>query len=215
MSTLAELREKIDRVDDELVAVLRRRFELTREVRSLKQAAELPPKDEQREREIMARAMAAVEPSDRDTVAGVYERIFNGSRGVIETIARGVCQQNGKVLLCRAKGSKTTYLPGGHIEFGETGREALVRELKEETGLEAVAGDFLGVVENSFLQHNERHCEINLIYRLDLMGTVPEDLVGTVPATVVAKEPWIEFQWWDLDQLQNANLLPAEMIKYA
>ena len=30
----------------------------------------------------------------------------------IETIARGVCVRGGKVLLCRAKGSATTYLPG-------------------------------------------------------------------------------------------------------
>ena len=45
----------------------------------------------------------------------------------IETIARGVCIVDGKILLCRAKGGKSTYLPGGHIEFGETGREALVR----------------------------------------------------------------------------------------
>ena len=46
----------------------------------------------------------------------------------IETIARGVCVQNGKVLLCRAKGGATTYLPGGHIEFGEKGCAALARE---------------------------------------------------------------------------------------
>ena len=37
----------------------------------------------------------------------------------IETIARGVCVVGGRVLLCRAKGGSSTYLPGGHIEFGE------------------------------------------------------------------------------------------------
>ena len=45
----------------------------------------------------------------------------------IESIARGVCVKDGKLLLCRAKGGKSTYLPGGHIEFGESGRIALVR----------------------------------------------------------------------------------------
>ena len=53
----------------------------------------------------------------------------------IETIARGVCVQNGKVLLCRAKGGATTYLPGGHIEFGEKGCAALAREVREELGV--------------------------------------------------------------------------------
>ena len=84
----------------------------------------------------------------------------------IETIARGVCVRDGKLLVCRAKGAKSCYLPGGHIEFGETGRQALVREMKEETGLAATTGDFLGVVENAFEQHGKPHAEINLVYAM-------------------------------------------------
>ena len=86
----------------------------------------------------------------------------------IETIARGVCIMDGKVLLCLPKDRSYSYLPGGHIEFGETGREALVREMKEETGLDATAGDLLGVVESSFMQKGEKHCEINLIYKMEV-----------------------------------------------
>lgn len=122
----------------------------------------------------------------------------------IETIARGVCIQNGKVLLCRAKGGATTYLPGGHIEFGETGRQALVREIKEEMGVDATAGVFLGVVENQFRQHGKPHAEINLVYRLFL----PE----STPAT--AQEDWIAFEWRDLADLDAARLLPVEMGKF-
>ena len=87
----------------------------------------------------------------------------------IENIARGVCVVDGKVLLCKPKKGGYTYLPGGHIEFGEKGREALVREIKEEMGLEAEAGDLLGVVESAFEQHGKPHAEINLIYRLKLI----------------------------------------------
>ena len=86
----------------------------------------------------------------------------------IETIARGVCVKDGKVLLCYPKDRSYSYLPGGHIEFGETGREALVREMKEETGLDATAGDLLGVVESQFVQKGEKHCEINLIYEMGI-----------------------------------------------
>ena len=115
----------------------------------------------------------------------------------IEIIARGVCVQDGKILLCKAKGGATTYLPGGHVEFGETGRQALVREVKEEMGVDAETGAFLGVVENAFQQHGKPHAEINLVYELKL----------PVATAACAREDWIEFEWRDLAHLDD--LLPA------
>lgn len=115
----------------------------------------------------------------------------------IETIARGVCVRGGNILLCRAKGGSSTYLPGGHIEFGETGRQALRREILEEIGAEAAVGRFIGVVENAFTQHGKPHAEINLVYEFDM------DV-----ESVCAKEDWIEFEWRDIGGLADANLLP-------
>ena len=124
----------------------------------------------------------------------------------IETIARGVCIRNGKVLLCLPKDRSYSYLPGGHIEFGETGREALVREMKEETGLDATAGDLLGVVESSFVQKGEKHCEINLIYEMRV--PVP---VTSSSGEVQSQEDWICFDWVECDRISSMNLLPVEM----
>ena len=118
----------------------------------------------------------------------------------IETIARGVCVIDGKILLCKARGGKTTYLPGGHIEFGETGRQALVREIKEELGVDSTTGAFLGVVENSFMQHGKPHAEINLVYELSL-----------AEGDVRAREDWIEFEWRPLSDL--GDLLPETFRK--
>jgi len=123
----------------------------------------------------------------------------------IETIARGVCVIGGKVLLCRAKGGSSTYLPGGHIEFGETGREALVREVREELGVDSSAGAFLGVVENSFMQRGKPHAEINLVYELKLGDAGSADM----PPELKSREDWIEFEWRGLGDLESANLLPA------
>lgn len=204
MSTREELRKKIDEVDDELIEVLGRRFTLTREMRELKVREGLPGRDEKREQAIIERMLAKSDPAERDTVFGVYERIFNGSRGVIETIARGVAVKDGKVLLCRAKGGKSTYLPGGHIEFGETGAVALVREIKEELGADSRAGRLLGVVENSFLQHGKPHSEINLVYELELLNL----------SELSALEDWIEFEWCPVESVASANLLPSAMIEH-
>ena len=148
----------------------------------------------------------------------------------IEVIARGVCVVGGKILLCRAKGGATTYLPGGHVEFGETGRQALVREIREEMGLESTAGAFLGVVENSFLQHGKPHAEVNLVYRLTLSPpakatlrpesadskSTPSDRPEDTPLQGVSiiprsREDWIEFEWRPLSDL--GDLLPEAFRK--
>ena len=126
----------------------------------------------------------------------------------IETIARGVCLRDGHLLVCQpAKGGRC-YLPGGHVEFGETARQALVREIKEELGQEASAGGFLAVTENTFDQAGERHCEVNLLFALDVPSLPPP------PAAPQAAEPWIAFRWvpFGAPSLTAANLLPAHLI---
>ena len=200
MSKLDELRNEVDAADDAILAALVRRFAVTDRIRALKSREGLPRADKEREREILARVAASVPPERRDTVCAIWERLFAGARGEIETIARGVCVKDGKVLLCRGKGLGSTYLPGGHIEFGETGAEALVREMREETGLESTAGKLLGVVENSFLQHGEKHCEINLVYELSIAN-----------GDVAAQEDWIGFEWCPISNLDAANLLPVDI----
>ena len=121
----------------------------------------------------------------------------------IEIIARGVAVVDGEILLCRAKGGATTYLPGGHVEFGETGRQALQREVREELGAEVKVGKFLGVVENSFLQHGKKHAEVNLVYEMEFTGQKPHE----------SAEDWIEFEWRRLDALDSAGLLPEAFLQ--
>lgn len=197
---MAELRTAIDAADDAIFAALNRRFALTDEMRALKAANGIPSVDAERERAIYSRAIAAVPPAHRDVIYSVYERILGGSRGMIETVARGIAVRDGKLLVCLAKGGKNCYLPGGHIEFGETGKQALVREVREETGCDSEAGDFLGVLENTFDQHGRLHAEINLIYRLSVPPT----------AEVRAAEEWLEFDWRGPDELDD--LLPRSMM---
>ena len=123
----------------------------------------------------------------------------------IETIARGVCIADGHLLLCRAKQGATSYLPGGHIEFGETGRQALVREVREELGVASETGAFLGCLENAFLQHGKPHAEINLVYELRVPA-LRDERTGALLAPV-AQEDWIAFEWRPLSELDD--LLPA------
>ncbi|HNX35816.1 MAG TPA: NUDIX domain-containing protein [Kiritimatiellia bacterium] len=124
----------------------------------------------------------------------------------VEVIARGVCVVDGQLLLCHGKKAALTYLPGGHIEFRETARQALVREIREELGRDAQAGRFLGCCEHCFVQKDEPHAEINLVFELNITGLKPG-------AQVDAAEDWIGFRWQPLDQLDEANLEPAPFRK--
>ena len=56
-------------------------------------------------------------------------------------VAAGVLVRDGRVLLCHRRADRRWYpdvwdLVGGHLEAGETPRQALVRECREELGVE-------------------------------------------------------------------------------
>ena len=122
----------------------------------------------------------------------------------VEVIARGVYVVNDQLLLCHGKKSDLTYLPGGHIEFRETARQALAREMEEELGRDAEVGRFLGCCEHAFMQKGEPHAEINLVFELSIPGLVPGGVV-------TAAEEWIGFRWHPLNALREANLEPAPL----
>ena len=117
----------------------------------------------------------------------------------IELITRAFIRRGDRVLLAHKFGEVNTFLPGGHIEFGEYSDEALSRELREELGVEAKVKDFMGVHEYQFTHKDIHHHEVNLIYEADIKGE----------ATSV--ESHLEFLWCSLDQLEEKNLLPESL----
>ena len=79
---------------------------------------------------------------------------------MIENIVRALVfrGERNEILLTRQKGKDYTFLPGGHIEFGETGRQALDREMLEETGSEGRIGLHLWTIENLFTDSDKNSC---------------------------------------------------------
>ncbi len=109
----------------------------------------------------------------------------------IEVIARGLVIHRGHVLLCRNVAKGYHYLPGGHVERGESSRAALERELEEEAGISVTAGPLLLILENGFedaARGKDLH-EINLVFHVE------HRLDG---GSVLSLEEDIAFDWIDL-----------------
>jgi 8-oxo-dGTP diphosphatase len=68
---------------------------------------------------------------------------------VVPCVGAVIKDEQGRLLLIKRghePGAGLWSLPGGRIEPGETDASALVREMREETGLEVQAGPLLGRV---------------------------------------------------------------------
>ena len=66
----------------------------------------------------------------------------------MQLVTAALIEKNGKILLARRKSGKHMgprwELPGGKVEPGEDPEQALRRELREEFGIEATIGRYLG-----------------------------------------------------------------------
>ncbi len=123
----------------------------------------------------------------------------------IEIIARGIFIEAGHVLLCQHTRKGYCFLPGGHVEFGETASDALVREMREESGEAVRVGALLATQDHAFRQGKERRHELNFIFRCSLKGKAKRSL----PRVVHSREEALLFVWCPLDQLSAVLLLPA------
>ena len=124
----------------------------------------------------------------------------------IESIARGVLIHESRVLMCQNLKHGYFYLPGGHIEFGERARDALTREMIEETGLSCTVGPLLVSSEHYFDDSKRTHHEINLVFHMEQLGDQPSP-----PEIVESIEDDIGFAWIDLAQVLEADISPPEM----
>jgi 8-oxo-dGTP pyrophosphatase MutT (NUDIX family) len=90
----------------------------------------------------------------------------------IRTLAVAVIRRDDTVLVFERRdtltGEVAYRLLGGGIEFGESGIEAVVRELREEIGAELDGVRYLGALEHRFDFEGEPRHEIALVYEASL-----------------------------------------------
>ena len=93
------------------------------------------------------------------------------------------------------------YTIGGAIQVNERTEEAVVREVKEELGVKAQAGQLAFVVENRFEQAGVHFHNIEFHYLVDLL----ED----APLTMQEDARQLPCRWIALNQLHTVPLKPG------
>lgn len=116
---------------------------------------------------------------------------------IIEILVRAVIQSKGKILICKKVGYRYYFFPGGHLEYGESAKMALARELKEELGLTIKKCQFVGGSEHQFIEGGKEHQEINLIFWTSVKKLNTE-----------SKENHLQFFLMDKKQLAKEKILP-------
>ena len=107
--------------------------------------------------------------------------------------------QNRKLLVTKEKGKY--YTIGGAIQVNEKTEDAVVREVREELGVKAQAGQLAFVVENRFEQAGVHFHNIEFHYLVDLL----ED----APLVMQEDTKRLPCRWIALDDLHTVDMKPA------
>ncbi|GAA4783928.1 hypothetical protein GCM10023200_16820 [Actinomycetospora chlora] len=118
-----------------------------------------------------------------------------------EVVARAVIVRDGRLLLVRDLVAGYWFFPGGHVEDGESPRDAVVRELREEIDVGATVVEALGEVRNDFVQDGEAHREIDHVFAVEIDAADP-----------VSQEPHLAFAWHRLDGLAGVDVRPRVLV---
>ncbi|NQM39127.1 NUDIX domain-containing protein [Streptococcus suis] len=108
--------------------------------------------------------------------------------------------KDGKIFL--TKDSKGRYYTiGGAIEVNEVAADAVVREVKEELGVDSCVNQLAFVVENQFTHEGIDFHNIELHFIVEPVGEMPKEMIeGKLKQTC---------EWIALDNLVNLDVVPA------
>lgn len=123
----------------------------------------------------------------------------------------GILIRNGKVLLQKPVNDTGFAFPGGHVAFGETNEETLIREFKEEISADIKVNGLRWVGE-IFFPWGDKPChQICLYYdiSLDDETQIPLDRSFFAKDELENVKVDLEFSWIDIGELTDIELHPT------
>ena len=137
--------------------------------------------------------------------------LFKREDGVFSYRVAGICVEDGKVLLQTTTGEDKSFaFPGGHVAFGETNEETLIREFREEIGAQISVGDLKWVAE-VFFPWGDRPChQICLYYQVEIEDSnVPKHGVFQGVEKMEDRSFSLEFHWIPIEEISALEVYPT------
>ena len=114
---------------------------------------------------------------------------------------------NNKVLTHRDINKDHCCLPGGRVEIGESSKETIKREIKEELGTHIEIIEYIATIENFFEMEKKKYHEIYFLYKVEFKNEEDKKIEQMLD-NKEGKE-YLEYNWIDLNEIDKCNLLPA------
>ena len=140
--------------------------------------------------------------------------LFHTDEYVFSYRVAGICVQNEKVLLQKPTNDTAFAFPGGHVAFGETNAQALIREFQEEISVDVSVGDLKWVGEVFFPWGNKPCHQICLYYIVEVKSdNIPLEDVFIGKEQIEGRNFNMEFHWVPLTELKNIEVYPTNAVE--
>ena len=138
--------------------------------------------------------------------------LFHKDNYIFSYRIAGILIHDGKVLLQKPNDTGDYAFPGGHVALGEKNAETLIREFKEEVGVDIEVTELKWVEENIF-QWGDKPChQICLSYLVQLKDASQIPVDGRFISKEYSEDDKnaIYFYWMPLGEVKNITVYPAD-----
>jgi ADP-ribose pyrophosphatase YjhB (NUDIX family) len=126
-------------------------------------------------------------------------------RVVRRYVSRAIHIKHDKILLAKSARKNSLFLPGGEINICESAAAALLREINEELSRSAEIIDFIGIIENNWIEGDTSYYETNYLFSVNIEEGRFEP---------ISAEEGLSFEWVSLTDVDRVDIRPVYLKQY-